>query len=204
MYNEGMKRPLALNLLLLSVACCTEIAPEPAPEPPPLPAEESVPPPGNTSETLRIGPEGVAGLRGITPFTVVAIEAAFPGHTIIMDSEGIEAVPVFLVKPEGSEKTRFLVRSDWSRGFAGEVSTRDPSVVGPLGEIIGQAKLQDLPADARSACKRAEPSPVANLICPDQAAPLAFQRVYLAPPEGAPPESAVLVGFKYLPPVPSP
>lgn len=144
---------------------------------------------------LRIGPQGVAGLSGTTPFTLQSIEAAFPGFTVTSITEGPEAAIVFKVLAPDSSETRFTVQSDWSRGYIGRVSTVDQKIKGALGETIGTSTLSELPEALRGACAAADAS--GAIRCPETGASGTFVRTYAA-------DTGLLTGLDYLPAVPSP
>ena len=146
---------------------------------------------------LTISPKGVASLTGPTPFTLPAVEAAFPGFDVIPVTDPATGVATFEVRPEGSETARFLVASDWSRGQVATVTSREEGVRGPAGEVIGEGKLGALPAEARALC---EADGSGLLVCPDIEAPTAFQRVYSL--GSGPEEEALLVELRFLAPQP--
>ncbi len=145
--------------------------------------------------SLVMSPAGVAGLGQHTPFTVSAVEKAFPGHSVIPVTDPATGTATFEVRPNGSDTARFLVEPDWTRGYVAAVRSRDPGVRGPLGEVIGQTTLGTLPAEARALCTGSEPG---VLVCPDPGAPAAFARVYALPAGGKPESGAVLAELRYF------
>ncbi|MFN7163564.1 MAG: hypothetical protein ACK4P2_01985, partial [Hyphomonas sp.] len=148
---------------------------------------------------LVMSPAGVAALGKGTPFTVLAVEKAFPGYGVIPITHPATGSATFEVRPSGRDTARFIVESDWTRGYVALVRSRDPAVRGPAGEVIGQTLLGALPAEARTLCTGVEPG---LLVCPDPAAPATFFRVYSTPAEGEPESSAVLTELRYLAPAP--
>ncbi|MBA3067654.1 MAG: redoxin domain-containing protein [Hyphomonas sp.] len=150
---------------------------------------------------LVIGPDGIGDLKQATPFTLRAVEAAFPGYNVIAATGAGSDAAAFEVRPKGSEDARFIVEPDWTRGYIARVSTRDAAVRGPAGETIGETPLGALSETARAACI-AEPGKPGLLACPDPAAPAAFVRVYASGSDGAPDAAALLTELRYLPPTP--
>lgn len=175
-----MKPALALTVTLLSAACCTQPATDSAPAAAAAQSEEPATAPEAASpEALTIGPDGVANLRGETPFTVAAVEKAFPGFVVIPIADPKTGVSTFEVRPEGSASASFLVEPDWTRGYVAMVRNRDPSIVGPAGEQVGIARLSELSDEKKSLCDDDEPDgDGADIICPDPVAPERFSRVY--------------------------
>ena len=179
-----MRTLQGLSVLVLATACGGPEIAEP----------EEAPVAGvRGAAELVMSPEGAASLRGPTPFTLAAVEAAFPGFSVIPVTDPESGSVTFEVRPEGRDTARFLVESDWSRGNVAIVSSRDPAVRGPAGEVIGKTTLGAIGPDARALCTPGEPG---LLICPDPAAPAAFARVYALGPEDAPESEAVLAELR--------
>ncbi len=105
-----------------------------------------------------IGPDGVAGLRGPTVFTLPAIEKAFAGLSVIAGTEISEGdtYPVFTVtapESQGSEQDiLYTVLAGWDNGTVSAIVTNSPDVSGPLGERIGETRLGDIPEAERKDC----------------------------------------------------
>jgi hypothetical protein len=150
---------------------------------------------------LVIGPSGVGDLNKATPFTVSAVEAVFTGYDVIPVTGAGSDVATFEVRPKGSEAPRYRIEPDWTRGYIARVSTTDPAVRGPDGEIIGQTTLGELSEAARAACTQDTGTP-GLLVCPDAAAPASFFRIYDVSSAGDSEESAKLVELRYLAPAP--
>ncbi|MFN3911268.1 TlpA family protein disulfide reductase [Hyphomonas sp.] len=148
-----------------------------------------------------IGPAGIGGLTQVTPFTVTAVEAVFPGHDVIPVTGAESGVVTYEVRPRGSETARFTVQPDWTRGYVARVVTRDPAIRGPAGETIGVSTLDDLPPAARAGCTP-DAQTLGELVCPDLDAPASFERVYALPDAGAAEGTAKLIELRYLSPVP--
>ncbi len=144
-------------------------------------------------ETARIGPGGAMGLTRETVFTLPAVSAAFPGHEVVSDleGEGDDREPVFLVRSSGGE-TRYRIAPDWTRGYVGLVSTRDPSVQGPGGAVVGATHLASLSAAEAATCGPA-PGRTDLVACP---LPGGFVWLFTAGGE------SVLVEMQFHPPVP--
>lgn len=134
-------KPALVPLALLLAACCTQAAP-------------SGPGAGAETETpeFRIGPDGVAGIRGKTPFTLQAVERAFPGQLVVAGTEGAPPTPVFRVQQAPEAGDLFVVRPDWTLGLIGSVSTTHPAVLGPSGLRIGETTQDALPAKLSGVC----------------------------------------------------
>lgn len=130
-----------LPAALLIAACCSQSAP--------LAPGEDVE--AEASE-FQIGPGGVAGIKGKTPFTLQAIESAFPGHLIVAGTEGAPPVPVFRVQLEPSGEELFVVRPDWTLGLVGSVSTTHSAVRGPAGLRIDKTGQDALPPELAGDC----------------------------------------------------
>lgn len=156
---------------------------------------------------LTLSPAGVASLGPSTPFTVSAVEKAFPGFTVIPVANPETGASAFEIRPDGADKARFIAESDWSRGYVATVRSRDPAVRGPLGEMIGKARFAELPFEKRALCAEAVPvDGGSEFTCPDPAAPDRFTRVYRLERAGQPVESldpelqdALLVELRYAP-----
>lgn len=104
-----------------------------------------------TAPSVTIGPDGIAGLDGQVPFTLPAIERAFPGFDVVaLQAEG---VPVFHVRERGSETAVFVVSPDWTRGFAGAFTAIVPAAGGSLEAQAGASRLAALgPACSNQTC----------------------------------------------------
>ncbi len=149
-----------------------------------------------------MGPAGVMGITGTTPFTLSAIEAAFPGHTVVSttEGEGAKAQPVFQVRAPGTESPRFIVEADWSRGFVGRVRTNDPTVEGPNGMRVGTTRYSDLRQDELASCETHGAGGEFSITCKSSDAPPYFSLYFRTDQTGAPP----LAQMSFYPPVPAP
>lgn len=142
-----------------------------------------------------IGPDGAAGLAGQTPFTVPAMERAFPGLEVVSISD--PETPAFHIRVPGSQTPLFVVTPDWTRGYAGAVATRSASVTGPDGLRAGVTAYTQLPESWRADCMVEPGWRDGPMTCERQSADGAFRLVF--PPSRADP---VLEEMVYLPPVP--
>ena len=145
-----------------------------------------------------IGPQGVMGITGATPFNTNAIRAAFPDQEIVpgeMVAEG-DTYPVFQVMTQSDTAPMFTVEPDWSRGHVYRVSTTHSNVTGPDGEQIGTYRLSQLTEQARSTCFDGVDESAHLLICNDLDNGVRFQRVFEPLDDGA---DAVLTGMAYYP-----
>jgi hypothetical protein len=115
MLNDKMRCGLA-SLTLLLAACCTQPAHAPAN--------------AQGAPSVMIGPDGIAGLDGQVPFTLAAIERAFPGFDVV--ALQVDGLPAFHVREPGSEAAVFVVSPDWTRGFAGAFTAILPVAGGSL------------------------------------------------------------------------
>ena len=149
-----------------------------------------------------MGPAGVMGITGTTPFTLAAIEAAFPGHAVVSttDGEGAEAQPVFEVRTPGTETPRFIVEADWSRGFVGEVRTNDPTVEGPNGIRVGTTRYSDLKQEELAGCESLGAGEDFSITCKTSVDAPYLSLYFRSDKTGAPP----LAQMSFHPPVPSP
>lgn len=143
------------------------------------------------THSYRIGPEGAAGLTGQTPFTVPAMERAFPELEVITVSD--PETPAFHIREAGSQAPLYIVTPDWTRGYAGAVATTSPDVSGPGGLRAGFSRLSDAPADLKVACAAPEAEGEITLLCQAGRFRLEFS--------GAG-ETPLLARQTYLPPVP--
>jgi len=148
---------------------------------------------------LVMSPAGVAGIGSGTPFTVAAVEKALPGHTVIPLTDPTSGTVTFEVRAPDSDKARFIVESDWTRGYVASVRSRDPAVRGPKGEWIGQTRFAELSLADAALCNRSEPG---LLVCPDPSAPAAFTRVYAISGGEAADLTAVLTELRFVAPAP--
>jgi thiol-disulfide isomerase/thioredoxin len=119
---------------------------------------------------VAISAEGVAGLTGETPFTIGAIEAAFPDHEIVSSLEDTTAgpIPVFLVRAPGSTETLLTLRPDWTRGFVGSVSAQSVQQDDGRRAEVGATYAAGSPLPGTSACENAKDS--GAVICSGQSA----------------------------------
>lgn len=149
-----------------------------------------------------MGPAGVLGITGTTPFTLAAIEAAFPGHTVVSttEGEGAAAHPIFQVRTPGTEMPRFIVEADWSRGFVGQVRTKDPTVEGPNGIRVGATRYSDLKQEELAGCESLGAGEDFSITCKTSVDPPYLSLYFRSDKTGAPP----LAQMSFHPPVPSP
>ncbi len=97
---------------------------------------------------------GALGLEGPAPFTLRAVEAAFPGH--IVTPSGADDDLVFDVRQAAGDAPRFRVHPDWTRAFVSRITTRAGNVTGPYGETPGQWTLGDTRSLGSLTCSEAE------------------------------------------------
>lgn len=138
-----------------------------------------------------ISAEGAGSLRAQTPFTVPAIERAFPGLEVVTLS-GAD-LPAFHIREAGSAAPLYIVTPDWTRGYAGAVSTASPHVSGPGGLRAGISRRNEAPADLTATCTAPETGGDITLICEAGRFRLEFT--------GAG-DNPLLARQTYLPPVP--
>lgn len=139
-----------------------------------------------------IGPGGAAGLTGQTPFTVPALERAFPGLEVI--SVPAADPPAFHIREPGAQAPLYIVTPDWTRGYAGAVATRSASVTGPDGIRAGEARYSGLPESWKADCAAETDAPI---ICEQQAGTGSFRLRFRA---GS--DDPLLEEMAFLPPVP--
>lgn len=151
---------LTAGLLLGACELPEEAPADPASPAQTLPAPES-PELESPAQDSGVDIASIAALPGRMPFTLPAIERAFPGHDIVsvMEDPASGAPPEFHIRPQGSEAALFIVTPDWSRGMAGEIATTDPGVTGPGGIRPGRSRQSDVTAALGGQCARLEPSP---------------------------------------------
>ncbi|HPF22062.1 MAG: TlpA disulfide reductase family protein [Hyphomonas sp.] len=137
---------------------------------------------------LGIGPGGVTGLTAGTPFTLDAVQAAYPDYEVITNRVELdgEALPVFEVRSGG--QTLLTLSPDWSLARVNRVSTASPAVTGPGGEQVGRVRLDTLQDHL---CTQVDHGGEQLVACTDASEPR-FVRTYR--PDG---ESATLVEMSY-------
>lgn len=113
----------------------------------------------------RIGPDGAGGLSAQTPFTVPAIERAFPELEVVTVSVSSAGLPAFHIREAGSTAPLYIVTPDWTRGYAGAVTTTSPSVSGPGGLRAGVSRLSDAPTGLTATCAAPETPGEITLTC---------------------------------------
>lgn len=138
-----------------------------------------------------IGPEGAGNLTATTPFTVPAMERAFPGMEVVTVAEG--DMPSFHIREAGSNAPVYVVTPDWTRGYAGAVSTSLPDVTGPGGLRAGVSRLSAAPETLKTNCAAPEMAGEITLVCDSPH----FRLEFAGP--GADP---LLARQTYLPPLP--
>lgn len=181
---------LAAALLALTLAACM------ADELPDGETRKDTPAPhaGDTNAAdnlLYIGPEGAGGLTASIPFTVQAAERAFPGYEIV--SAGSADTPAFEVRAPGNEAPVFIITPDWTRGFAGAVSTGDSAVAGPGGIRAGLTRLGEVPGALTADCAAPDKTGGYDLVCQTASFRLEFKGTG---------EDALLARQTWLPPLP--
>ena len=137
-----------MNVLARTLAAMLVLAACEADDAPPPPADAAQPAPSGHRFAL------ASGLAGRAPFTLTAIEAAFPGYQVISRPEdpAADTPPGFEVREAGSDEALFIIMPDWARGRVGEVSTTHPGVEGPLGIRAGQTRQSEVIAAFGDAC----------------------------------------------------
>ncbi|MGE6699311.1 hypothetical protein ACQKH5_16560 [Hyphomonas sp. NPDC076900] len=138
-----------------------------------------------------IGPEGASSLTAETPFTVPALERAFPGLDVVTIPDA--DMPAFHIREAGSSAPLYVVTPDWTRGYAGAVATTSPDVAGPGGVRAGASRLADVPEGLKTRCAPPQTASEIGLVCENPHFRLEFSGT------GADP---LLVRQTYLPPVP--
>lgn len=138
-----------------------------------------------------IGPEGAGNLRAETSFTLPAVERAFPGLDVITITD--TGLPAFEIREPGSSAALYVVTPDWTRGYAGAVSTASPEVAGPNNLRAGMSRLSDVPTALKASCAEPSPGGAATLVCDSPGFRLEFSGT------GA---DLLLARQIYLPPVP--
>lgn len=147
--------------------------------------------PSPADALLRIGPDGAGQLTGGFPFTVQAAERAFPGYEVV--SAGDAETPALQVRRPGSEAAVFIITPDWTRGFAGAVSTGDSAVAGPGGIRAGVTRLGGVPDGLKTGCAVPDEPAGESLVCETASFRLEFQGTG---------EEALLTRQTWLPPAP--
>ncbi|MEE9381362.1 MAG: TlpA disulfide reductase family protein [Hyphomonadaceae bacterium] len=163
-----------------------------------------------------IGPEGVAGLRGPTVFTLPAIEKAFAGLTVTPGTGMVEdeEYPTYWVSGPESALTAsnplYVVEPTWDRGTVAAVLTHSFNVSGPLGERIGETRYGDIPVSERLVCSEGLEQYSGILYCASDAH-AGFWRFFRAEDtminltENSPKDildNAILIEMRYQPPTP--
>lgn len=138
-----------------------------------------------------IGPDGAAGLLAQTPFTVPAMERAFPGLEVVTHSD--PDTPAFHIRKAGSKTPLYIVTPDWTRGYAGAVATRSAEVSGPGGLRAGTSRLSEVAAPLKASCAAPETARDISLVCQSGRLRLEF---------GGTGGDLLLLQQTYLPPVP--
>ncbi|ABI77270.1 putative lipoprotein [Hyphomonas neptunium ATCC 15444] len=172
-----MTRPVSLALALILAACGT---------PEGRAGQDETGAPAHT-----IGPEGAGGLSAQTPFTVPAMERAFPELEVITLSD--PDTPAFHIRETGGAAPLYIVTPDWTRGYAGAVATTSPDVSGPGQLRAGRSRLSDAPAELTATCAAPETAGEITLICEADRFRLEFS--------GAG-DNPLLARQTFLPPVP--
>ena len=159
-----------------------------------------------------IGPDGAMNLKGQTPFTLDAMEGAFPGQTITTETVagGVANYPVFHIG--AADGRLYTVKPDWTKGHVEQVTSSSDKVTGPAGERIGTTTLKAWRASNSAVCVREVPHmpDVARFVCRKGSEPAEF--VFAAPlgtlrpaPSGGLPsfsQEPVLDEMRFLPPAP--
>lgn len=168
-----MPHPALLALCLILAACGT-------------PAGQA-----DGGAAYTIGPEGAGNLKAATPFTVPAIERAFPGLEVVTVAS--PEMPAFHLREAGSAAPLYVVTPDWTRGYAGAVATTSPDVAGPGGIRAGTSRLADVPEALRAGCAPPQTASEITLVCESLHYRLEF---------GEASSNPLLVRQTYLPPLP--
>jgi hypothetical protein len=101
-----------------------------------------------------------AGLPGRMPFTLPAVQQAFPGLEVVAVPEDPEkaALPRFDVRAPGDTAPLYQLSPDWTRGLVGEVASDHPAISGPGGLRPGTTRR----AEAIAALNTAACEPAAG------------------------------------------
>lgn len=164
------------------------------------------------TQTAKIGPSGANGLSGRTTFTFSAIQAAFPGYSVVTETRSSEGddYPVFNVMSESNpNKPIFTIWPGWDHGHVGFVETSHPDVEGPNGTRIGKLFFGELPASEKENCFAGAEEYADDIIC-GVGEDRQFQYVFspsakdvggpLAQATSDAKDRSVLTTFRYLPP----
>ncbi|MEO0786827.1 MAG: redoxin domain-containing protein [Pseudomonadota bacterium] len=131
------------------------------------------------------GLDGAGGIRSTTPFTLPAIEAAFPGMRVMAATrmEEGETYPVFEVREPDGRGLIATVWPDWDKGHVSEVETGSAAVAGPVGTQVGQTSLGALPAELGADCLAGEDRAARSVVCSvsDGTGRIVFRWVFDAP-----------------------
>jgi hypothetical protein len=146
---------------------------------------------GAAETAYTIGPDGAAGLAAQTPFTVPAMERAFPGLEVVTISD--PETPAFHIRETGREMPLYIVTPDWTRGYAGAVATRSAEVSGPGGLRAGESRLSEVAAPLKASCAPPETQSDISLVCESGRLRLEFSGM-----DG----DLLLLQQTYLPPIP--
>lgn len=138
-----------------------------------------------------IGPEGAGNLTATTPFTVPAMERAFPGLEVVTVSD--RDLPAFHIRAASGQETLYVVTPDWTRGYAGAVSSTSPDVTGPDGLRAGVSRLSGAPEPLNASCAAPEMAGEITLVCDSPHFRLEF---------AGPGPDPLLARQTYLPPLP--
>lgn len=140
---------------------------------------------------LSIGPAGAMGMTKATPFDVAAIGPAFKGLDLVVSEGEVEGARFPFVAVRSGDEVVYMVAPGAGTTTVHSVTTRSPLVVGPAGEVIGEAIFADAPQAEIGYCGDeffdGQPA-FACSTAPDGR----FWRVYLKLISDAAPESAEL------------
>ncbi|MFN7054291.1 hypothetical protein [Hyphomonas sp.] len=93
----------------------------------------------DTPQPARIDP---SRLPGRTPFTLPAVQQAFPGLEVVavLEDPARGELPRFDVRAPGDTAPLYRLTPDWTRGLVGEVATDHPAISGPGGLQTGTTR----------------------------------------------------------------
>ncbi|MBU6373458.1 MAG: hypothetical protein KJS97_12095 [Alphaproteobacteria bacterium] len=94
---------------------------------------------------LTIGPGGAMGLKGATPFDVAAVGPAFAGLELAVSEGETEGQRFPFIAVRSGDEVVYMVAPGAGNATVHSVTTRSPLVLGPAGEVIGEATFANAP-----------------------------------------------------------
>lgn len=137
---------------------------------------------------LQIGPDHAGFIRGQTPFTLTALERAFPDRDVVFSrTSKVDSgrYAIFDREAAGEGEPIYTIEPSFTQGYVGQISTRSTSVEGPNGLTVGQSTLGEYLQLGPQNCEEMSEQNRSGFVCKDNHLTLIFGPSVLTKTESA-------------------